>query len=62
VSGATKLFVELNPLYQMIEIVRAPLLGGVPPLATWAATLGVTAAGWRVTFFVRLRERIACWI
>jgi ABC-type polysaccharide/polyol phosphate export permease len=59
-----KLIVELNPLYHMIEIMRAPLNGTVPPLATWAAALGVTAAGWLVTlaFFVRFRERIAYWV
>jgi ABC-type polysaccharide/polyol phosphate export permease len=59
-----KLVVELNPLYHLIEVVRAPLLGQVPPLETWAVALGVTALGWLVAlaFFVRFRERIAYWV
>jgi ABC-type polysaccharide/polyol phosphate export permease len=59
-----QLIVELNPLYHLIEVIRAPLLGRVPPLATWGTALGVTALGWLVTlaFFVRFRERIAYWI
>jgi ABC-type polysaccharide/polyol phosphate export permease len=59
-----KLIVELNPIYHLIEIVRAPLLGRAPSAETWAATLGVTALGWLVTlaFFVRFRERISYWI
>ena len=59
-----KLIVELNPFYHLIEVIRAPLLGAVPPPETWAAVVGVTAAGWVVTlaFFVRFRERIAYWI
>ena len=58
------LIVELNPIYHLIEVMRAPLLGQVPPSEAWAAALAVTALGWLVTlaFFVRFRERIAYWI
>ena len=59
-----KLIVELNPLYHLIEVMRAPLIGQVPSATTWGVALGVTALGWVVTlaFFVRFRERIAYWI
>jgi len=59
-----KLIVELNPFYHLIEVVRAPLLGSVPPPETWIVVLAVTASGWLITlaFFVRFRERIAYWI
>jgi homopolymeric O-antigen transport system permease protein len=59
-----KLIVDLNPFYHLIEVVRAPLMGSVPSLETWAAALGVVALGWLVAlvFFVRFRERIAYWI
>lgn len=59
-----KLIAELNPFYHLVESVRMPLLGHVPPLETWATGLGVTAVGWLVTLalFVRFRERIAYWI
>jgi len=61
---SNRLIVELNPFYHLIELVRAPLLGHVPPLETWAAALGITVLGWLVTlvFFVRFRERIAYWV
>ena len=56
-------FVELNPLYSLIEVVRAPLLG-TPPNVLVYATAGVfTIAGWAVTavFFRHFRKRIAYW-
>ena len=61
---SSKIVVELNPFYHLIEIVRLPLLGRVPPLSSWLVALAVTALGYLVTlgFFVRFRERIAYWI
>ena len=57
------LFVELNPLYHLIEVVRAPLLGNVPPLTSYAAVLVITLAGWWMTvvIFERYRKRITFW-
>ena len=57
-------FVDLNPFYHFVEIVRAPLLGQALSLRTWATTLLVTAAGWSVTFIVYClyRRRIAYWL
>jgi ABC-2 type transport system permease protein/lipopolysaccharide transport system permease protein len=59
-----KLVAELNPFYHLIEILRLPLLGRVPPLSSWLVALAVTVLGYLVTlaFFVRFRERIAYWI
>jgi len=57
------LFVELNPLYHLIEVVRAPLLGKVPSLTSYAAVLIITLAGWWMTIviFERYRKRITYW-
>jgi len=57
------LFVELNPLYHFINVVRAPLLGKVPALSSYVVVAFVTAIGWAVTyaFFSRYRKRIAFW-
>jgi len=54
----------LNPFFQMIELVRAPLLGSVPSLNTYAATLAITLINFAVVgiFFVRFRSRIAYWV
>ena len=53
-----------NPLFHLIEIVRAPLLGSLPSAQTVAAALAITAVNVLVTtsIFVRFRGRIAYWI
>ena len=58
------LYIEINPLYHFIEVFRAPLLGELPPLSTWATVLGVTVFGWCLTLvaFSRYRGRIAYWL
>lgn len=55
---------ELNPMYHLLEIVRAPLLGATPRLLDWAMALGLALVGWAVAlaFFVRYRSRIAFWL
>ena len=57
-------FVQVNPFFHFVELVRAPLLGQVPAPLTWAVVLGVTAGGWLVTFFFfrRFRSRIPYWV
>jgi homopolymeric O-antigen transport system permease protein len=56
-------FVELNPLYHFINVVRAPLLGRVPPLSSYGVVAVVTVLGWAITyaFFSRFRRRISFW-
>ncbi len=58
------LVLDVNPFFHLVEVVRAPLLGQVPALASWIAVLVMTAAGWLVAFafFRRYRRRIAYWV
>ena len=63
-SGRSRIvFIDFNPLYHFVEIVRAPLLGEVPAVTTWIAVAIITVVGWGVTFtfFNRFRKRIAYW-
>jgi lipopolysaccharide transport system permease protein len=55
---------NLNPFFQMIELVRAPLLGSVPTLNTYLSALAITLINFAVVgiFFVRFRSRIAYWV
>jgi lipopolysaccharide transport system permease protein len=55
---------RLNPFYHLVEIVRLPLLGQVPDWTSWAASIGVTLAGWATTLglYARFRGRIAYWV
>lgn len=55
---------ELNPLYHLLELVRAPLLGLAPDPINWEVGVGMAAVGWAVTFviFARYRWRIPYWV
>ena len=57
-------FVDLNPFYYFIEVVRMPLLGQIPPLRIWLVVAAMTCVGGLISlvFFARYRRRIAYWI
>jgi lipopolysaccharide transport system permease protein len=57
-------WLPLNPFFDMLEIVRAPLLGQSAPLLVWVGALGFSAilCGIAWAFFLRARGRIAFWI
>jgi ABC-type polysaccharide/polyol phosphate export permease len=64
-TGATRyVFVDFNPLYHFIDIVRSPLLGQVPSLASYLFVVSVTVLGWTMTYllFAKFRKRIAFWV
>jgi ABC-type polysaccharide/polyol phosphate export permease len=54
---------QLNPLFHLVLILRDPLLGSVPPLASWLWSIGFALAGWLVTLWIygRYRDRFAYW-
>ena len=56
-------FVELNPLYHVLDVVRAPMLGELPHLTSYVFMIGMTIGGWWLTYemFARFRKRIAYW-
>jgi ABC-type polysaccharide/polyol phosphate export permease len=56
-------FVQLNPIYRLIDIVRTPLMGQVPTLASYAGAFAISVVGWATTYYVfrRFRKRIAYW-
>ena len=58
------LLLDLNPLYHLIEILRAPLLGYSAGWENWVAVLLITAVGWGVTLFAytAYRWRIVYWV
>jgi len=60
--GAT--FLQLNPFYHLLELIRAPLLGVVPSLTSWLVVLVIAVVGWGFTLLVfsRLRHRVAYWL
>jgi len=56
--------VALNPFHHLLELVRTPLLGGIPTFETWVIAGLVTVVGWGATLpiFTRYRSRIAFWV
>jgi ABC-2 type transport system permease protein len=58
------LFLDLNPFYHILEILRAPLLGYPVNADSWVAVLVVTVVGWGVTllFYTAYRWRVAYWV
>ena len=62
-GSSRAIFVAYNPLYHLIEVVRAPLIGQVPSALTYWAVLITTAVGWTVAYlaFSRFRKRIPYW-
>lgn len=62
--AAAPFIVQLNPLYHLIEIVRAPLLGQTATLADWIWSVAFTFVGWCFTLVLygRYRTRIAYWL
>jgi ABC-type polysaccharide/polyol phosphate export permease len=47
-----------NPIFHLIELVRAPVLGNPVPAGSWQVALVVTALGWFVTFAAFARVSI----
>lgn len=59
-----RVFIELNPFYHLIELVRAPLLGTMPTLTNWLIPAGLAIVGWiaAIAFFGKYRWRVAYWL
>lgn len=62
--GSLRWIADYNPLAQLIDIVRQPLLGQAPETAAWASSFGtlavaVTAGAWLLG---RYGHRLAYWV
>jgi ABC-2 type transport system permease protein/lipopolysaccharide transport system permease protein len=58
------MFLEGNPLFHLLNIVRQPLLGEVPSFKSWIFVLGLMIIGVALAalLFVRFRRRIPYWV
>jgi len=63
-GGWRVLVAELNPIYHFIEILRAPLIGGIQSWHHWAVVGGFTVVGWGLAFLAmrNYRARISYWV
>ncbi|MBC8718491.1 ABC transporter permease [Ochrobactrum sp. Marseille-Q0166] len=60
----SRAFIEWNPVYHLIELIRAPLLGNSPTALDWAVCVAAAFFGWAlaIVFFGRYRSRVAYWL
>ncbi len=57
-------YLVLNPFYDLLEMVRGPILGTLPPLSAVLISVSLSII-WCVVaflFFARTRERLAFWV
>lgn len=57
-------FLNLNPFYHLLSIVRDPLLGIEPSAISWIVAVFMAVFGWAfaLVFFNRYRKRIPYWL
>jgi lipopolysaccharide transport system permease protein len=62
--GSATWIAEINPLYHLIELLRAPLLGGAPAPLSWAVTIGMLVVGSALALLLlnRASMRIVFWV
>jgi ABC-type polysaccharide/polyol phosphate export permease len=63
-SADKRFLVDFNPVYHLIELIRAPLLGSIPSLWSYMFTFFMIAVlnAAAVLIYVKLRRRLAYWI
>jgi len=61
---AGTMLINMNPVYHLITIVRAPILGEAPDLLNWAVCILLAFAGWSLTlvFYSKYKHRIPYWL
>jgi lipopolysaccharide transport system permease protein len=55
---------DLNPVYHLVEIMRAPLLGTMPTTTNWLVSIAMAIIGsvLALAFYGNYRRRIAYWL
>jgi lipopolysaccharide transport system permease protein len=63
-SAASKALLPISPFFDLLEIVRGPILGTSVTMMTWVGAIGfsVVLCGVSWAFFARARGRVTFWI
>ena len=61
---SANLLVDPNPVYHLVQLVRAPILGSSPTILNWVVSILMAGIGSFVTlwFFGKYKKRIAYWL
>ena len=57
-------FLEVNPFFHLIEVVRAPLLGQMPSVTNWVVSICMAVVSWLLTLWMygKYKNRISYWL
>ena len=63
-GSRNRFLADFNPIFHLIEVVRAPLLGSPIHLASWFVTLGLLLTGSTIAIavFTKVRSRVPYWL
>lgn len=58
------IFLDINPFYHLVEVIRAPILGTVPSATNWLVSIAMVVVGWTITLLVygKYKNRISYWL
>jgi len=56
--------IDFNPIYHLVEVVRAPMLGEAPELMNWLVSAALIPIGFGLALYLfsRFRPRITYWL
>ena len=55
-QGKRRIFLDYNPFYHFMEVLRDPLIGQPVEWVNWAVVIGVTVVAWPVAIFLHARD------
>lgn len=63
-ARTSKVIVECNPFYYVLELLRAPIIGYCPSLHTWLIVMIFSGVGltFATIFFGKYKDRLAYWV
>lgn len=63
-ARSANLLVEPNPVYHLLQVVRAPILGSSPTVINWLVSVVIALIGSAIAlwFFGKYKKRIAYWL
>ncbi|HYK23568.1 MAG TPA: ABC transporter permease [Candidatus Acidoferrum sp.] len=62
--GSAVIIAYVNPLYHMMELVRAPMLGDIPSKLSWVTVTACAMVGWTIAILLlrRATRRLVFWL
>lgn len=63
-ESSRAVIVDLNPMYYLLDITRAPILGQQPQMISWTVCIAMLVFGYLIAlpFFGRFQKRIPYWL